>query len=229
MLGYPYGWIIAAVLFVLFILMLILLSPVVAHFQLQHKSDNDDIEIQIKALYGLLRYEVFIPTIEFSGRVLRFHEKMMKSGPGVSKSNEKDEGIDKDKVDHAIDILKKIVHLTNNLPSWIMQSLNKVKILEWNWSTSVGIGDAMWTAMTTGFVWSVKTTLLGVISQIVHLKSEPHMAVQPVYDKRSFTTELSCIAQISLGAAVLAGFHFVVRAKKGKENIKEWQNVLSKA
>ncbi|MFX3633532.1 MAG: DUF2953 domain-containing protein [Candidatus Pristimantibacillus sp.] len=229
MLGYPYGWIIAAVIFVLFISMLILLSPVVAHFQLQHQSDNDDIEIQIKALYGLLRYEVFIPTIEFSGRVLRFHEKMLKSGPGISKTNEKDEGIDKDKVDHAIDTLKKVLHLTNNLPSWIMQSLNKVKILEWNWSTSVGMGDAMWTAMTTGFVWSVKTTLLGVISQIVHLKSEPSMAVQPIYDKRSFTTELSCVAKISFGAAVLAGLHFFARAKKSKESVKEWKNILSKA
>ncbi|MUT65531.1 DUF2953 domain-containing protein [Paenibacillus sp. NEAU-GSW1] len=229
MSGYTYGWIAVAAAVLFLCVVIVLASPVVIHAHIRKKGKDDDIELDLKALFGLVSYQVHIPTVKFYGRMLRMKEEMTGAGAGFSsKSNNNDE-IGWERVTKTIDTVKQIVHLTQHLPSWLKQTLGKVQLREWNWSTAVGTGDAMWTAMATGLVWSAKTTLLGVMSQILQLKTEPHIQVQPDYQKPSFTTEWSCTAKIRLGHILVAGFHLLRRAKKANGGVKAWQNMLSKA
>lgn len=229
MLGYPYGWITAAGLFFLLILTVILTSPVVINGQLRRIGNNDDAEIKVKALYGIIRYRYKVPIIQFTGNSVQMKEQVSKTGAGINTWKQFSDEINADKVVSAIDNMKLILKMTRDLTGWVRQTLTKVRLVEWNWSTTVGTGDAMWTAMATGLVWSVQTSILGLLSQMVKLNAEPQMNVQPIYQQPSFTTEWSCIAQIRFGYAILAGLQLLVRIKKVKGGVKAWQNILFKA
>ncbi|WP_082198045.1 DUF2953 domain-containing protein [Bacillus sp. FJAT-26390] len=229
MLSYPYGWITAAGLFFLLIFVLIFSSRVVINGHLRRLGDNDDIELNIRALYGIIHYRFKVPIIRFTGTSVQLKEQVSKTNVSTDTWSQYYEDIDAEKVIKGIDKFKHVLQMTRNLKGWVRQTLTKVSLVEWNWTTSVGTGDAMWTAMTTGAVWSVKTSIIGVLSQMVKLKTEPKMTVQPVYQGSSFRTEWSCIAQIRFGYAILAGLQLSVRMRKLKGGVKAWQNILFKA
>ncbi|MDQ8735503.1 DUF2953 domain-containing protein [Paenibacillus sp. LHD-38] len=228
MLGYPYGWITAASLFFLLILVVVLSSQVVIKGQMRRIGNDDDAEVNIKALFGIIRYTKKVPIMQFTGTSIQLKEEVSNTSAGINTWKQFNEEIDADKVANAIDKFKHLLQMTRNLTGWVRKTLTKVRLLEWNWSTSVGTGDAMWTAMSTGLVWSVKTSIIGVLSQMVKLKTEPNMNVQPNYQQSAFTTEWSCIAQIRFGYAILAGLQLLVRMRKMKGGVKAWQNILFK-
>ncbi|WP_138753454.1 DUF2953 domain-containing protein [Paenibacillus sinopodophylli] len=229
MLSYPYGWMTAASLFFLLISILILSSQVVIKGHLRRIGHNDDAEVNIKALFGIIRYTLKVPIIQFTGTSVQLKEEVSKTSAGINTWKEFNEDIDPEKVVSSIEKFKHLLQMTRNLTGWVRKTLTKVRLLEWNWNTSVGTGDAMWTAMSTGLVWSVKTSIIGVLSQMVKLKTEPKMNVQPIYQRSAFTTEWSCIAQIRFGYAILAGLQLFVRMRKMKGGVKAWQNILFKA
>lgn len=229
MIGYPYLWVLAAGLIIVLFLLIALVSPVVIQGHMRRDGDNDDIEIKFKAIFGLLRYKMKIGSVDFSGKAIRLHEHLMGTSIGMSSKDEKNDEIDKDRVMAGIDKFKRAAALTNNLSRWTRETLSKVKLEEWKWSSQVGTGDAMWTAMATGALWSVKTTTLGVLSQFVKLKAEPKVDVKPIYAQPCFTTEWSCVAKIGFGNAIMAGIHLLVRLKKAKEGVQAWRTLLFKA
>ncbi|WP_054024335.1 DUF2953 domain-containing protein [Bacillus sp. FJAT-28004] len=229
MLGYPYGWMTAVGLFFLLILVVGLTSQVELRGHLRRIENNDDFELNIKALFGILRYRIKVPIIQFTGTSIQLKEQVSKKNVAVDTWKQFNEDIDAEKIANLIEKSKHLLHMTKNLTGWVRKSLTRVRLLEWNWTTSVGTGDAMWTAMTTGLVWSVKTSIIGVLSQMVKLKTEPKMNVQPIYQRSAFTTEWSCIAQIRFGYAILAGLQLLVRMRKLKGGVKVWQNILFKA
>ncbi|MNG19977.1 hypothetical protein D3C84_1041940 [compost metagenome] len=89
-----------------------------------------------------------------------------------------------------------------------------MKVHQMKWTTEVGTDDAMWTAMATGMLWSVKTTAAGVASQIVHLCESPVLEVKPAYNRTVFETQFRLVAHIRLGQAGLAGVRFVIGMRK---------------
>lgn len=230
MLGYPYGWIMAGGFFFVIVVLLALASPVVIKGHVKRVGHNDEAEIKVKALFGLIRYRYKVPTIKWSGMMsLKVEEQVKASNAGINTWKQFEDEINKKKVENAIDKYKQILHLTRNLKGWAKDTLSRVKLTQWHWETSLGTGDAMWTAMATGAVWSIKTSILGLISQMVQLSSQPAMSVEPDYKHPSFTTEWSCIAQIRFGYAILAGLQLLVRTKNWKGGIKTWQSILFRA
>lgn len=213
---YPFGWMTAAGLFFLFIFSIVIASPVVISGHFAKSGNNDDAEIAIKALFGLYRYRLKVPVIKYLGASIELKEQVSKSNTGINTWKQFNEDVNADDIARALNRFKDILEMTRNLTGWARQTLTKVKLMEWKWNTSVGTGDAMWTAMTTGFVWSVKTGVIGVLSQMVKLKTEPQMAVSPNYQRSHFSTEWSCIASIRLGSAMLAGWKLFFRMRKGR-------------
>lgn len=229
MLGYPFGWMTAAGLFFLCLFIAIAASPVTVSGQFSKQGKKDDAEIAVKALFGLYRYRMKVPVIRFVGTFVQMKEQVSSSDAGINKWKQFNEEINADDVMRSIDKFKQTLEMTRNLTGWAKQTLAKVKLTEWKWHSTVGTGDAMWTAMATGLVWSTQSGMIGVLSQFVQLKSEPKMNVTPIYNYPCFSTEWSCIAQIRFGYAILAGLKLLVRMKKGKGGVKAWQNILFRA
>lgn len=227
MLGTLYGWIVACGFFVL--LAIAMLSPIVVTAQFAKRGKNDEMELRVKALFGLLTYKRKVPVMKWQGASLQMEEERRTAGAGIDSWKQYEVDIDAEKVASKVEKLKDLLHLTRNLKEWTKKTLARVKLVEWRWSTSVGTGDAMWTAMTTGLVWSVKSSLIGLLSQLIQLNTQPVMSVNPNFARPAFSTEWTCIAKIRFGYAILAGLQLLVRMKKWKGGVKTWQNILFKA
>ena len=143
--------------------------------------------------------------------------------------SEKHGSINMEKINHYIQHVKEILRKTDNLTGLARQTLSRVEVRKWEWHTHVGTGDAMWTAMATGMIWSVKTTAIGVISQLLRLQAEPQASVRPEYRAAHLSTRFTCIAQIRFGYAILAGMQLFVRIIRTEGGVKLWQNILFKA
>ncbi len=177
----------------------------------------------------MLHYNLEIPLLRFKeGNVEFLHKKRNSFMVGESK-NKGEHKVGAETVMRKLEEARTLLRYTDHFTVWLRRTLSHVRITSWNWSTIVGTGDAVWTAMTTGMLWSAQTSLLGVLSQFMRLTAEPHMKVQPLYNQTYFSTEWSCIAKMSFGYAILAGLQLLVRIKKVKGGFTVWQNILFKA
>lgn len=226
----PEGWIgwAAAGLFVMAAVMLAR-SEIICTSEFLRKNENDHFLVQLRALRGLVRYRVEIPIVRFTGDSVEFrHEKSNSFTVGQSR-NEGQHRIGVETVMRKIEQARMLLRYTDHFTSWLRQSLSYVRITAWQWETSVGTGDAAWTAVTTGMIWSAQTGLLGLLSQFARLAAQPQTTVQPVFNQTYFSTEWRCIAKISLGKAIFAGLQLLVRIRKVKGGFSVWQNILFKA
>jgi len=231
MLSMPYSWmfwLLAAGLFFLLLGTVIAVSPVIIDAESRKEGNNDEIKVVIIALFGLMRYDLKIPVIRFTGRSIIFKKESSSHNAGIPASAENENEIDAEKVQRAIDKLKAFMQLTYDLKGIISDSLHKVKLVQWKWKTEVGTGDAVWTALATGFVWSAKSAITGIASQVMTLASPPQLEVKPLYNSSSFKTQWSCKAEIRLGYALLAGLKLMIRMKKNKRSFSLWRSILFK-
>lgn len=226
----PEGWIgwMAAGLFVVLAVVLGR-SSILFTSEFVRKNENDHFRIQLRALGGLLRYRLEIPIVRFVGNSVEFkHEKSNSFAVGQS-SNEGRHRVGAETVMRKIEQARLLLRYTDHFTSWLRRALSYVRITDWRWDTSVGTGDAAWTAITTGMIWSAQTGLLGLLSQFTRLSAPPRTTVQPLYNQTYFSTEWRCIAEISLGKAMFAGLQLLVRIRKVKGGFSVWQNTLFKA
>ncbi|QHT60492.1 DUF2953 domain-containing protein [Paenibacillus lycopersici] len=230
MLGYPFGWMIAAGLFFLLVLA-IALSPVVIRGRIKRMGEDDDAELSIRALLGLVNFHWQLPEMKFNGVAMELKreltaENVASSGTDVGKSSVNLQSIMK-----SIDWTQALLQHTDDLLGWVKKTLGHVRVTEWKWVSAVGTGDAMWTAMLTGTVWSAKTTVIGVLSQLIQLETDPELTVQPVFQAAYFSTEGKFTAKVSFGYAIFAGIRLAVKMKHAAaegvpRGVVGWQRIL---
>ncbi|ALS27718.1 hypothetical protein IJ21_23210 [Paenibacillus sp. 32O-W] len=228
MLGYPYGWLAAAGLFFLCAIV-VLLSPVVISGRFIRIQENDDLELRVKALFGLIRMQWKLPDIRLGSSEIEYERIRKSEGLASSQVRDARMELDRQKVKKSIERYQLMLRQIHNLTGWTLRLLSKVRLVEWKWHTAVGTGDAMWTALATGSIWTIQSSVIGFLSHIVRLQTKPSMEVQPDYSRAHFSTQWSCIAKISFGYAILAGLQLVFRLKNVKGGVIVWQNIRSKA
>jgi hypothetical protein len=149
---------------------------------------------------------------------------------GGSNSDVQSKSVNAKSIMKSIDWTHALLRHTDDLLGWVRRTLNHVRVTEWKWTSAVGTDDAMWTAMLTGMAWSVKTTAIGVLSQLIRLETDPEIAVQPVYQQAYFSTEGKFTAKISFGYAIFAGIMLAVKMKHAAKGvpggIAGWQRIL---
>lgn len=228
MLGYPYGWLIAAGLFFL-LLLIVAVSPVVIQGNIKRMGNDDDANLSVRALLGIINYQWKLPIAKFKGMGMEYKQEITAENLGGAQQDTSNKQVNAHTIMRSIDMVQMMLKHTDDLIGWVRKTLGHVQITDWQWRTKVGAGDAMWTAMITGMVWSVKTTSIGVMSQILRLIANPSLAVEPVYDKAHFSTEGHFTAKISFGYVIYAGVRLMMRIKKAKglpKGIIGWQRIL---
>lgn len=83
----------------------------------------------------------------------------------------------------------------------------RIKRLEW--SSEFSLGDAACTGVTAGLVWSLKSTLLTVVSSHTRLETVPRIRVRPNFQEPLFHTLINCIFEIRIGHIMIAGIKAV--------------------
>lgn len=194
-----------------------------------HVGQNDQVTIDIHALFGLLRRRYTVPMIKFKGLMkgLMLHAEKVNRNQGVV-LNQASEMITIDKVQEYYRNVQNLIAHFVDFNEWMSKTLHRIKFTKLNWTTYIGFGDAAETAIATGLVWSLKTSLLGYIARFIRLKTVPSLAVHPSYNQPQLTTEIVGEAKIRMGYVFVAGFMFLVRILRAKGGFRTWQKVLFK-
>lgn len=218
MLGYPFGWMIGAGLF--FLLLLILaLSPVVVRGQYRRIGTDDNAELRIRALFGMINYHWELPIVKFKLSNVEVKEEISAENAGGKSNDSSMQHINSHTIMQSIDRWKLLLKQTQDMMGWMRTTLSHVKLTEWKWKTQVGVDDAMWTAMLTGLIWSVKTTTIGVLSQFIRLTADPRVSVDPVYSRAYFTTEGQFTASLSFGYAIFTAVRLIFKMRKAENGV----------
>jgi hypothetical protein len=210
--------------------MAVLLSVIRFELWIKKHGKDDEVVLNIRMLYGLIRLHYELPILKLEnlkkGILIKVEKKnnIQKKEKGTTKAR-----VDKRKIDYWHREFIKLLEATDSLLTWLKKTLSHISILKLDWSTNISAGDAAYTAIATGMIWSIKGSMTGWLSYHVGMRTPPKLFVVPVFDdKPQFSTEISCIAQISCGYAIYAGLVLMVRVLKVKGGIKKWKSILFK-
>ncbi|GGD69540.1 DUF2953 domain-containing protein [Paenibacillus nasutitermitis] len=231
MLGYPLGWMIAAGLFFL-LLLAAALSTVDINGHLKRIGQNDEAQLHVRALLGLIHYQWELPGLRMKGAGVEVKEEAAADNLGGSNQKSATYHVNSHSIAKSFESFNQLLGQTRDLLGWARKTLGHIVVSEWSWHTVVGTGDAVWTAMATGGVWSAKTTSIGLLSQLVRLTGTPLLSVTPMYNQVYFATEGKFRARIRFGYAIFAGIALMYRLKKNKgipQGLLSWQRILMRA
>ncbi|WP_438351313.1 DUF2953 domain-containing protein [Paenibacillus sp. FA6] len=225
-------WIVTIIVIVILLLIaVILFSKIKVDVWVRKKGKDDEVVFKIRMLYGLIRLHYELPMLKIENLEKGIKVEVDKSkNIGQEKEAHNETQVNKRKVDHWLNVFHQILEATESLKAWLEKTLSRLSISKLEWSTHFCAGDAAYTAVASGMVWSTKAFIVGWLSHHVQLKKSPRLFVVPTFDDHPhFTSEMSCIVQISCGYAIYAGLVLIVRVLKVKGGVKRWKSILSKA
>lgn len=218
------------ILLLLIVIMIVaLLSQVTSQIVYSRNSEDDNFYVLIKALFGAFRFRYAVPSINFEGlkKGVSIDREESTNIPVPDKNHHVT--VDRKYIVNRYEKSKELVGHVLGFNRWLMSTLKRTHCSQISWVTDVGLDDAAETAITTGMIWGIKTSILGILFNQIKLEAQPQLAVVPHFNHAQFRTSFECIIKIRLGYAMLAGLHLLVRIYKVKGGIRTWQNILSKA
>ena len=211
--------IIIGILLLLFLLLSILKLTIYVRYY--HKKDNDDLTIEIRLFFGLIKFRKKIPLIKIddnSPTIVVKDETEMGNSEEPLKEDTKQFGTNDivNMLSNTKEILKHVVHFHRIIKFFF----SKLTIKNIEWSTIVGLGDAAHTGMVSGAIWAGKGSVIGIISSYMKLANMPKINIYPQFQGIASETLFTCMIQFRLGHAMMAGIKLVKYWKGGFPNLK---------
>jgi hypothetical protein len=209
------------------------LSGVRTHIVYTRVHQDDHLNIEIKALFGLVRYCYSLPSIKFEGlaRGISIETEHTSNIPIPNKQAQSSKGeinIDQRAVLNWYEKFNALIHHVVGFQHWLVNTLTHTRCTRINWYTDIGLEDAAETAITTGLIWGLKTSILGVFFNKIKLEAQPQLSVIPQFNQSVFRTQFDCLLMIRMGYAIFAGMRLFVRISKVKGGIRTWKNAVTK-
>ncbi|HWO97315.1 MAG TPA: DUF2953 domain-containing protein [Bacillus sp. (in: firmicutes)] len=199
------------------LIFIIFISKLRIQINLNHVQSNDFYQIKFSLWFGLIRYTYKIPVVKIDkdSPTVVVNEEMKAGNPSQEKGQQdhwKDYSI-QDAIrllEDAKDFLKHVVGFHKIMKRF----LSHVSVERIRWNTVVGVGDAMYTGVAVGVVWSLKGSIMGIISQYMRLKDHPIMEVLPSFQYPVSETRFQCMISFRIGHAILTSLRILKHWKK---------------
>lgn len=198
--------IVVALFLLIFVLSVMKLSITIFF---QHAQDDDEWKITFRTLFGIIRYTINIPLVKIeteSPGIVVDHKETVKniseSKPKRSKYTPKE----------MIDIFQKVKEFAQHvirLNEIIKKFLRHISITKLEWQTKIGTGDAAATGMIVGLGWSLKYSLVALLSKYMKLKTAPCLMITPSFHEAISETKFVCMIHFRIGHAMLAGIRIM--------------------
>lgn len=198
-------WLIVVLIIITFLCILIIFSKLTIYLNYYHHKDNDNLKIEFRLWFGLIRYHKNIPLI----KVDNDSPSIVVKGEGESENDENVSRITPQKVINRIKNIHKIIDHVFQLNIIVKKFLKRISIKKFEWNSVIGVGDAVHTGMATGAIWTIKGSVVSLLSHYLRMKVMPNLMVQPNFQQMITSTELSCMFQFRIGYAILAGLKLV--------------------
>ncbi|PFW91903.1 DUF2953 domain-containing protein [Bacillus pseudomycoides] len=175
------------------------------------------ISLKVTFLYSEMEkqclLQVKIWNIKYTFDVLeRMEKQKKKTGQKIEKAEE--EGGIENKVMAQLDSIGEIVKKLQEIHSVIKKNLKKVKINQWRWHSQIGTGDAASTGIVTGFAWSTKGMVVGVVGEYMPIIDIPELEITPVFQGKGFASRCELTASFHIYRSIIAVFMLLMFMKK---------------
>jgi energy-coupling factor transporter transmembrane protein EcfT len=217
-------WLALALIFLLLLFILIIFTKLTIYVNYFHHNDNDQLKIEFRIWFGLIRYKKIIPLIKIDDNSPSLVIKS-KSQMGESDSKKQEEPdvqqIDKNDFVTSMKNTKELITRVFNLHGIVEKFFRKVTVKKFEWHTMFGAGDAAHTGVLIGAIWALKGGILGILSKYLRLTNFPELSVTPHFQFTIIQTSLSCIFQFRIGHAILAGLKLIKFWRGGIPHFKD--------
>jgi hypothetical protein len=204
----------------LFLFILIIFSKITIYLNYYHHKDDDNLKVEIRLWFGLIRIKKQIPLIKVDDNSPSIILKESEKSNEETENNEKVKQITPQKLINSLKNFREIIEHVFQLNSIVKNFLKKVTIQRFEWQSAIGVGDAVYTGVAAGALWSVKGAIVGVLSNYLRMKEMPKIMVQPNFQQMVTSTDLLCMFQFRIGHAMLAGLKIVKWWKGGFPHLK---------
>jgi Protein of unknown function (DUF2953). len=194
-------------------------SDVVVRVRYRRVGADDEAELEIRALFGLIRRRSVVKAFDWSWAETEFL---------VKRGQEDVTHIDREDVERFIRNTRLALRLTFHLTGVVRRLTARMRLTELEWHTVIGVRDAFWTAMLTGAAWSIQTGVTGALSRRLRLCARPALRVEPLFGSSVFKTKLAFTARIRAGFLLLAGLTMIGRILRVKGGFEGWVKLLTK-
>jgi hypothetical protein len=221
-------WLVGACCVLIFI---ISVSKLKIKVNLNHVRDNDFYQIKCSLWFGLIRYTYKIPVVKVDkdSSTLVVNEET-DAGNTSQEKGAQDTWKDYSAQDmtHFLEEAKRFLEHVKGFHQILKGFLSHVSIERIRWSTVIGTGDAMYTGMAAGAVWSFKGTVIGICSQYMKLKDRPVLEVLPSFQGAVSETRFQCMISFRIGHAILTSLRILKHWKKFSSKRTEYlRNIQS--
>lgn len=216
------NWLIITLIIIILFILLIIFSKLTIRLNYFHHNDNDELKIQFRIWFGLIRYTMNVPLIKIDDNspsiVIKGNTQM-----GDTNENEpptKEGQITKDSIASQLTNAKEILQHVVNMNVIVSKFIKRIVVKNFEWHSLVGVGDAAHTGVITGALWTLKGSVVGMLSNFLRLKEMPILSVTPHFQMAIIQTHITCIFQFRIGYAILAGLKLIKFWKGGRPNLK---------
>lgn len=204
-------WLALATIILLFLLILIICTKISIFLTYYHHQDNDDLKIEFKIWFGLIKYKINVPLIKVDENspsiVIKQNTQQSKEVGGPAENETKQFSVH-DLLNTMRDA-KEILEHVFKLHSIVRKFLKKVTIKKLEWNSLIGLGDAAHTGMIVGAFWAIKGSFIGLLSHYMKLKENPKISIVPHFQQTISQMHIKCIFQFRIGNAILAGIKLI--------------------
>ncbi|MBU8879730.1 DUF2953 domain-containing protein [Bacillus sp. FJAT-29790] len=214
-------WLFITLLVFILLLIIVILTKIKVYLNYYHHKDDDNLMIEFKAWFGLIKYKIEVPLIKIDENSPTVVVKGKKASETQEEARIKDtKQYSAEDLLNSIHDTKQIITHVVSLHQIIRKFLGKVSIEKFSWHTVIGLGDAAYTGMLTGAFWMVKGSIVGLVSHYMKLKTAPEISITPYFQFAVSQTVISCIIHFRIGHAMLVGIKLVKYWKGGRANFK---------
>ncbi|KMP74383.1 DUF2953 domain-containing protein (plasmid) [Bacillus wiedmannii] len=196
------NWLLIGIGIVLLLILFILFLKISLKFTFLYSEMEKQCLLQVK-----------IWNIKYTFDVLERIEKTEKKTEQKSEKAEVEGGIE-NKVMAQLDSIGEIVKKLQEIHSILKKNLKKVKINQWRWHSQIGAGDAASTGIVTGFAWSTKGMVVGVVGEYMHISDIPELEITPVFQGKGFATRCELTASFHTYRSIVTAIMLLVFMRK---------------
>jgi hypothetical protein len=208
----------------LFLFILIIFTKLTIFVNYFHHNDNDNLTIEFRIWFGLIKYKKNLPLIKIDDNspslVAKSNSQTGNSSNEEKKSEHNVHQIGKDDLMKTLKNTKEFIQRVFQLNIIVRKFFEKVSVKQFEWHTMIGVGDAAQTGIIAGAIWTLKGSIVGLLSHYLKLKQMPNLSVTPQFQLALIQTRLSCIFQFRIGHAILAGLKLIKFWKGERQHIK---------
>ncbi|KGP90217.1 hypothetical protein N780_06280 [Pontibacillus chungwhensis BH030062] len=211
-------WVLAIVIFFVVNIIIVWFSRLYITLTYLHSSDRDFLKVELR-LWKWIRIKKEVPMMALDKEDLSLKTKE-KTEVGNKNKGEQEKSYTPEEVFNRIQSIQDLITRVVGLHKIIRRFLRKVHVHTLLWDTQVGTSNASITGLVCGGIWSLKGTLVGVISNYMKLQATPEIYVTPYFQQKHSQTRLECMISFRFGQAIYAVLQ-VVRYSRG--NIPKWR------